>query len=346
MRSLETFIGLGNHIELRGPQGEGGLQEMEEWQTGLVKVAITTGAFEAGHLNSGLRRFTMGEFRNPVGNLKWLVNGMIRFSFEITVLVGFCALAAGSIPFVPGTSASAFTGPSDGSRTPVLIELFTSEGCSSCPPADALLEKLDRSQPVNGAELIVLSEHVDYWNDIGWKDPYSSHEYSERQSAYAARFGRGGVYTPQMVIDGHSQLVGSDERGALAAVENETKFAKVPLSLSAIRFDSNNKLSMHVEAGPLGASAAAHSASLFLAIADERDESQVSRGENAGRTLKHVAVLRSLVSVGTVTKSDKVSRDITVNFNNQNRGALRIVGIIQEQSAGRVLGVTSARLSN
>jgi len=228
----------------------------------------------------------------------------------------------------------------------VLVELFTSEGCSSCPPADALLEKLDRLQPVNGAELIVLSEHVDYWNDIGWKDPYSSHEYSERQSAYAARFGRGSVYTPQMVIDGHSQVVGSDERGAFAAVENETKTAKVPLSLSSIRFDSNNKLAMHVEAGPLELASAAHSASLFLAIADESDVSQVSRGENAGRTLKHVAVLRSLVPAGTVGKSDKFSKDITVNFNNQNRRNLRIVGIIQEHSAGRVLGVTSVRLSN
>src|SRR6202043_945200 len=124
----------------------------------------------------------------------------------------------------------------------------------------------------------------------------------------------------------------------------ETKFAKVPLSLSAIRFDSNNKLSMHVEAGPLGPSAAAHSAGLFLAIADDSDESQVSRGENAGRTLKHVAVLRSLVEVGGVGKSDEIPRDLTVNFNNQDRRHLRIVGIIQERPAGEVLGVASARL--
>jgi hypothetical protein len=278
-------------------------------------------------------------------NLNRLADGMMRFSFEIALVLALSALAVISVQYVHGASAPAVTGRDDGSRTPVLIELFTSEGCSSCPPADALLEKLDRSQPVNGAELIVLSEHVDYWNDIGWKDPYSSHEYSERQSAYAARFGRSGIYTPQMVVDGHSELVGSDERGAIKAVENESRFVKVPLSLSGLHFENNNKVSMHVEAGPLEA-IGARSANLYLAIADESDVSQVSRGENAGRTLKHVAVLRSLVPVGTVDKADKVSKDITVNVSNENRGHLRIVGIIQEPSAGRVLGVASARLSN
>ena len=286
----------------------------------------------------------MRELRNSMQNLNgW---GMVLFSLEITLLLAFSALAAFSLPYIRGASALAQPNRDDTPRTPVLVELFTSEGCSSCPPADALLEKLDRAQPVNGAELIVLSEHVDYWNDIGWKDPYSSHDYSERQSAYAARIGRGSIYTPQMVIDGHLELVGSDERGAIRAIENETKFAKVPLTLSAIRFESNNKLSLHVESDPLGPSVRADSAGLFLAIADDSDESQVSRGENAGRTLKHVAVLRSLVAVGTVSKSDKFSRDVTVNFNNQDRRQLRIVGIIQERSGGRVLGVASARLSN
>jgi hypothetical protein len=278
-------------------------------------------------------------------NLNRLADGMIRFSFEIALVLALSVLAVISVQYVHGASAPALTGRDDGSRTPVLIELFTSEGCSSCPPADALLEKLDRSQPVNGAELIVLSEHVDYWNDIGWKDPYSSHEYSERQSAYAAHFGRSGVYTPQMVVDGHAELVGSDELGAIEAVENETRFVKVPLSLSGVHFENNNKVSMHVEAGPLEA-IGARSANLYLAIADESDVSQVSRGENAGRTLKHVAVLRSLVPVGTMNKADRVSKDITVNVSNESRGHLRIVGIIQEPSAGRVLGVASARLSN
>jgi hypothetical protein len=288
----------------------------------------------------------MRELRNPMKNLNRLATGITGFSFEITIFVAFCALAVISLRYVHGARASANPNRDDSPRTPVLVELFTSEGCSSCPPADALLEKLDRSQPVNGAELIVLSEHVDYWNDIGWKDPYSSHEYSERQSAYAAHFGRSGIYTPQMVVDGHAELVGSDERGAIEAAENETRFVKVPLSLSGVHFENNNKVSMHVEAGPLEPAIGARSANFYLAIADESDVSQVSRGENAGRTLKHVAVLRSLVPVGTVDKADKVSKDITVNVSNESRGHLRIVGIIQEPYAGRVLGVASARLSN
>jgi len=123
-------------------------------------------------------------------------------------------------------------------RTRVLVELFTSEGCSDCPPADSLFERLDRSQPVSGADLIVLSEHVDYWNDIAWKDPFSSREYSERQGTYAGQFGLGSIYTPQMVVDGRIQPVGSDERGAIQAIENATKAEKIPVNLSSIHFES------------------------------------------------------------------------------------------------------------
>jgi hypothetical protein len=270
----------------------------------------------------------------------------MRFRFPIAAGVAISILTILAFRYVHAASTPAGSGRDGAPRTPVLVELFTSEGCSSCPPADALLEKFDRSQPVSGAELIVLSEHVDYWNDIGWKDPFSSHEYSERQGAYADHFGLRSIYTPQMVVDGYIELVGSDERRAIQAVKSATRVEKAQLSLSAIRFEGANTVSLHLETGPLPPSISVKSADLFLAIADDSDESHVSRGENAGRTLKHVAVLRDLVPVGTLDSTGRFSRDITVNLNNGNRRNLRIVAIIQERAAGRVLGAGSARVSN
>ncbi len=270
---------------------------------------------------------------------------MMRFRFPITVGVAISILTMLSLRYIHAASTPARPSSDDNSRTPVLVELFTSEGCSSCPPADALLERLDRSNPVSGAELIVLSEHVDYWNDIGWKDPYSSHEYSERQSAYAAQFGLGSIYTPQMVVDGHFEFVGSDERRATQAIESATKVKKVPVSISSSSGDEKTTI-LHIEAGPLPSSISWESAGVFLAIADNSDESHVSRGENAGRTLKHVAVLRNLIRIGAVDRSAGFSRDIRVDLNSKNPRNLRVAVIVQEAEVGRVLGAGLARLSN
>ena len=231
-------------------------------------------------------------------------------------------------------------------RTPVLIELFTSEGCSSCPPADVLLGQLDRFQPVPDADLIVLSEHVDYWDDIGWKDPYSSHRSSLRQSDYARRFRLEGPYTPQMVVDGDAQLVGSDEHEALRVIGNAAKATKIPVSLSAPHLEGTNSLAVHVDVKPTLSAVKPISGLVLIALADESDQSNVRRGENAGRVLKHVAVVRTLTQVGTVEGSSGFSKDVTVSTENANLQNLRIVAIVQEGTAGRVLGVGSTRFSN
>jgi hypothetical protein len=268
---------------------------------------------------------------------------MIRMTRSQLSLIGLLAvLLTLSIWHVRAASLETRSGPGT-TRMPVLIELFTSEGCSSCPPADSLLQKLDRAQPVPDADLIVLSEHVDYWDDIGWKDPYSSHEYSARQDAYAKRFDLDSVYTPQMVVDGQTQFVGSDERTAIQLIERAAKTEKIPVALSSIHRQGADLIA-HVEAGPLLSSTGPQSAGVWVALADDSDQSSVARGENAGRTLKHVAVVRNLTQVGTIPATGKFSQDVKLSIGNANPQNLRVVAIAQVTPVGRVLGVGSARL--
>src|SRR6266851_780391 len=114
--------------------------------------------------------------------------------------------------------ALAWGGDGSSGRSPVIVELFTSEGCSSCPPADDLLARLQKSQPVPNAEIIALEEHVDYWNELGWADPFSSSRYRERQNDYARIFQVDSVYTPQMVVNGQAGFSGSDSEQAYAQI--------------------------------------------------------------------------------------------------------------------------------
>lgn len=270
---------------------------------------------------------------------------MVRYRMPVAVLFAVAALCFGSLRYLHAASASPMPSSDEAYRAPILVELFTSEGCSSCPPADALLERLDRDQPVNGPQLIVLSEHVDYWDDIRWRDPYSSHELSERQSAYAVHFGQGSVYTPQMVVDGQYEFVGSDERRATHAIRDAAKAMKSTVAVSSSLRDEKT-ITLHIEAGPLPPSATAGSASVFLAIADNSDKSQVGGGENEGRTLTHVAVLRNLIRIGAVDTTAAFSRDMKINLDARNQRNARIVVIVQEASAGRVWGAGLTHVSN
>ena len=301
---------------------------------GKFRYCNSVGCYEYGLARSLARQTSTSLGRRPM-SLRRSVIGLSVISLLTTIL---------SFRYIHSASASATPSSNDTSRSPVIVELFTSEGCSSCPPADAFLQRLDRSQPVKTAELIVLSEHVDYWDDIGWKDPYSSHEYSERQSAYAAQFGNASIYTPQMVVDGHFEFVGSDERRAGQAIKEAAKAPKVPVHISLGSSDDKTTV-VHIEAGPLPLAARNQSAGVFLALADNTDESQVSRGENAGRTLQHVAVLRNLTRIGAVDASSQFSRDINLDLKSKNRANLRLVAIVQEPDAGRVLGAGLTRLS-
>jgi hypothetical protein len=220
---------------------------------------------------------------------------------------------------------------------PVLAELFTSEGCSSCPPADAVLIKLDRLQPVTGAHVIVLSEHVDYWNQLGWRDPFSSPQFTRRQADYARRMGSE-VYTPQLVIDGRVQLNGSDAKDIQAAIMRAAARPKRPVRIvQAKREGDNAVVHLSVPALPSGRS------DVWVAVADESGQSSVTMGENSGRKLAHVAMVRSLSKVGSVSKSEGFDQTVRLPLNAANTAGSRIV-VFVGQPHSAVIGVDSAPL--
>ena len=242
------------------------------------------------------------------------------------------------LPFVLLSLAAAWA--SD--KTPVLLELFTSQGCSSCPPADRLLATLDQKQPVDGVDLIVLSEHVDYWNHLGWTDPFSSPFFSARQNDYVTRFRLQGPYTPQLVIDGQIQLVGSDTGGVLNGIERARQFAKSKVTLTNAKRDGD-RISVHVNVDALPD--AVKKGTLYLALAEAGAQSQVPRGENAGRALAHVAVVRSLTPVGQIRPGQGFDQDVAANLKPGTGAAgLRVIAFVEDAGTRRIVGAAQIRL--
>ena len=223
---------------------------------------------------------------------------------------------------------------------PVLIELFTSEGCSSCPPADALLVKLDGTQ-LPGVQAIVLSEHVDYWNHDGWKDAYSSSFFTDRQQEYVRRLGAKEPYTPQMVIDGAAQMNGSDAVAVGRALETARSHVKIPVRISSAALADAKTIRVHLAVDALPADFKARKADIFIAVALGRAESHVSAGENKGRDIRHVAVVESISKVGTVEKGKNFDRDVLVKVKAPlDLGNLRVIAFAQDADAGEVVGAS------
>ena len=230
------------------------------------------------------------------------------------------------------------TPPAPGVITPVLVELYTSEGCSSCPPADALLARLGKNQPVPGAELIVLEEHVDYWDRLGWKDPFSSKAMTMRQNEYAEAFGDGRVYTPEMIVDGRTSFVGSSAAAAMRAVFNAGASAKSAVHLA---WADNGKLSIHCDR--LTGATPGDKPEVYLVVAESMLHSDVKRGENAGRALEHSGVVRRLEAVGKVDAgAPGFSSTVDVQPAREwNRANLRAVVFVQERRSRQVLAAAA-----
>lgn len=249
----------------------------------------------------------------------------------------------------PAVMAATEDGAEISSR-PVLVELFTSEGCSNCPPADRLLIQLHRAQPVPGVKIIALGQHVDYWNRRGWADPFSSSALSVRQRDYASAFGNDGVYTPQMIVDGQQEFVGSDHARAFEAIRNSARAPKaiVQISRDAASDKSNaQSVTLHVRAEGLERTGNREGADVWLAITEDDLESNVVRGGNAGRRLQHVAVVRQMQIIGKIepVPAGTYSSDPMVTLRSEwNGGKLNAVVFIQERRTKRILGAAALPL--
>jgi hypothetical protein len=221
----------------------------------------------------------------------------------------------------------------DQARVPVLVELFTSEGCSDCPPADRILEELDTRQSIPGVQAIVLSEHVTYWNHLGWSDPFSLDENDQRQKEYGDRFNLDSVYTPQAVIDGSAQLVGNNAAGMAKAIERAASTPKKPLAISDAHWDGNTVIFTVRSAGD--------SASRLLAVlAADGQGPRIVRGENAGRTLHHVAVVRTMKNFGSTAVDGRTLRLSAGNLSHDSASApVRLIVFLVDGKTGHVTAI-------
>ena len=232
--------------------------------------------------------------------------------------------ANGAAPGAGVESAASSTEPA-----PVVLELFTSQGCSSCPAADATLSRLGHDPKLAG-RVVPLAYHVDYWNYIGWRDPFSSPEWTERQYAYARAFGMEGVYTPQLVVGGRAHVNGSEEAKIRALVAEPPGEPEARVSLGTVSRDGD-RLSVDVR------SDAGAARETVVVLFENGAETRVSRGENAGRMLANDYVVRRLDRGGA-------SRTVVFTLDPAWKAdRLGVVAFVQDPTTMRIHGAALAR---
>jgi hypothetical protein len=234
-----------------------------------------------------------------------------------------------------------FAAPSAVHRTPVVVELFTSEGCSTCPPADALVASLALQQPIEDAEVIALEEHVDYWNELGWVDPFSSRGWTARQYVYSEILGNGNPYTPQMVVDGRTEFAGNQARKARQTIAESAHTEKTQVTLLQGNSGKPGEEHLSVKIGKLPGAKPHDTAEVWLAITETGLHSAVKRGENAGEDLHHAAIVRSIQKIGEAKAGEEtsfagdVSAAVPAEWKREN---LKAVVFVQEKKGRRILG--------
>ena len=226
-------------------------------------------------------------------------------------------------------------------RVPVLVELFTSEGCSDCPPADQVLAQLAGNNLVDGVDVVAMSEHVDYWNRLGWSDPFSDAQFSTRQNEYAQAFGNRDIYTPQMVVDGQVEFVGSNRAKAIQAIAHAAQIPKASITITQIGSD-REMVKLQVSIDPMAGLPRSEPADVFLAVTESNLFSNVARGENQGRRLMHAAVVRKLSLIGKISEGRSFSAAPVVQVDRQWKAKdLHAVAFVQATRDRRILAVSS-----
>lgn len=234
-------------------------------------------------------------------------------------------------------------------RSQVVVELFTSEGCSSCPTADELLGKLEAAQPIAGVEIIGLEEHVDYWNHDGWTDPYSSGEWTTRQQEYVARLKLNTPYTPQMIVDGQAEFGGNDVPKVQGTIQQAAKLEKWSISIAAGVPGKSNVLNPKVEVSTIRGASEGEKADLWLAITEAGLRTSVSAGENKGHTWEHASIVRSLQKIGSISPGHSApflaqpQVKLQHSWKTEN---LRVVVFVQERKSGKIVGAVSAKAAS
>lgn len=228
---------------------------------------------------------------------------------------------------------------------PVVVELFTSEGCSDCPPAEALAMRMEK-QPLPGIEMIVLEEHVDYWNKYGWYDPFSSADWTQRQLEYVGKLPKPNPYTPEMVIDGQQQFPGGNGQKAQDAIEADAHTPDAPVTITEDKLDPKGNGDFTISVGKLDGSTPGDQADVWIAVTQDGLHSDPNAGENSGHTLYHAAVLRYLHKVASVPEAG-FSGDAHVKINSKwDRKDVSVVAFVQDKKSMKILGAASTKLGS
>lgn len=228
-----------------------------------------------------------------------------------------------------------FAVPACAQQRTVLLELFTSEGCSSCPPADKLLQQLSNTRTAKGDLILVLSEHVTYWNSLGWRDPFSTDNATARQQAFVDRLHTTEVYTPQMVVNGEAEVLGSDRNAISTAIQKLHRPTNASIKIGSAHSAGKDLAVSFSVAGITSL------VDVYVAITEDTVSSTVPRGENSGRTLTHVNVVNSLTKVATRSAAGDNTVHVPAPADSRKH---HIVVFLQQPNFGPILTVDSTPL--